>query len=89
MRIKQRQECGQEGRQGKTWMWRGVVYGTADEIKYRFGYVEPIDLPVPVAGRTQIRQRYTQARTESETERPAPLDADANDKSDKPADHSA
>lgn len=59
------------------------VDGTADEIKYRFGYVEPIHPPVQSWGHTQIRQRYTQARTGSETERPAPLDADANDEPDK------
>lgn len=37
---------GREAGQDLDVAWRGV-YGTADEIKYRFGYVKPIDQPVP------------------------------------------
>lgn len=44
---------GREAGQDLDVAWRGV-YGTADEIKYRFGYVKPIDQPVP----SRVTHRY-------------------------------
>lgn len=73
---------------GQDLMWHGrVVYGTADKIKYRFGYVEPI---TPHQHQSWVAHRYGRDTAQHSTakrstgtrrirnRRPAPLDADAN-----------
>lgn len=61
-----------------------VVYGTADEIKYRFGYVKPIH--TSLGSHTDTVQICTQIHhrrlAESETGRrapPPPFEANVND----------
>lgn len=66
--------------------WREcVMVPQRDQIQIWIRRADTPTVPIQSWGHTQIRQRYTQARTGSETERPAPLDADGNDKPDKPS----